>query len=93
MPTPSPFLHPIIQVVLHLTSPVTSNLLTFFSFKVSECSKHYENIKKSTSSSSVIDFGCYNNELWTNSQMGLPSQTGESHWKNSTQDVGGQDAP
>jgi len=29
----SPFVHPFIQAIMHLTSPVVSNMFVFFSFK------------------------------------------------------------
>ncbi|KAG2389228.1 hypothetical protein C9374_014628 [Naegleria lovaniensis] len=48
--SPSPFTHPFIQVIMHLTSPVTSNLFVFFSFKVN----HWGKIKASLLASKLL---------------------------------------
>ncbi|KAF0972315.1 hypothetical protein FDP41_009218 [Naegleria fowleri] len=48
--SPSPFTHPFIQVIMHLTSPVTSNIFVFFSFKVN----HWGKIKAALLSSKLL---------------------------------------
>ncbi len=46
----SPFTHPFIQAIMHLTSPVVSNMIVFFSFKAN----HWMKIKYWNLSSKIL---------------------------------------